>query len=346
MMTGTIDHLIYESEICPWLPPEMIDCHTHVGLRQNCGHISRKRRSQNWALEVGLWQSWDQLRETYLSLFPKQRVSALAFGTALREADFEAENAYVIAGASDSRNDAWALFATRPEWNAGMIEDAMSAGFLGIKPYPDLVPQDRVDVGIYDFVPKEHLKVLDEHSGILMLHLPREGRIGDPDNIRELLEIADRYPSVRLVVAHVGRAYCLPTAQKGLPHLTDATGIYFDTAANLNSDVFQYALETVGPDRLLFGSDLPITMMRGFREHVGQTYTNFTNGPYTWNTNRRSHEEEVAYTYFIYEELRALIRAFRATGLGKDAFRKLMYSNAINLLGIPARNSDSAVAAR
>lgn len=344
-MTGEVDRLIYESEIAPWLPPEIIDIHTHIGLRENCGPISRDRQAQNWALEVGLWQSWTQLRETYASLFPRQRVSALVFGTVLPEADFTSENAYVMDGARDTRNKAWALFATRPEWSARMIEDAMSSGFLGIKPYPDLAPQATTEVSICDFVPRDHLKILNEFGGILMLHLPRKARIADPDNIRELLEIAESYPSIKLIVAHIGRAYCLPTAKKGLPPLVDAKGIYFDTAANVNPEVFQYALEIVGPDRILFGSDLPIMLMRGTREHDGEKYANFTNGSYSWNTNRRSSEEEAGYTYFIYEELRALIRACEATGYGKDTFRKIMYANARDLLGIYAHSSSSLLSA-
>lgn len=346
MVTTEVDRLVYESEIAPWLPPEIIDCHTHVGVPENCGPIGPERRAQNWALEVGLWQSWEQLRKTYAAIFPLQRVSALVFGTALLEADFAAENAYVMAGARDPRNDAWALLTTRPEWSAGKIVDAMSAGFLGIKPYPDLAPQASTEVSIYDFVPREHLAALNELSGILMLHLPRKARIADPDNIRELLEISETYPSIKLIVAHIGRAYCLPTAEQGLPHLAQAAGICFDTAANVNSEVFQYALETIGPDRILFGTDLPIMLMRGVREHNGTAYTNFTSGPYSWNTNRRSPEQEASYTYFIYEELRALVKAFQAAGLGKEAFRKVMYTNAATLMNVAARATTGALAAK
>ena len=207
-----------------------------------------------------------------------------------------------------------------------------SQGFLGIKPYPDLAPHGTNEVSIYDFLPRAHLAVLDKFGGILMLHLPRHGRLGDAHNIREVLEIHESYPSVKLILAHIGRAYCLPAAERGLPHLVDARRIYFDTAANLNADVFQYALEVVGPDRLLFGSDLPVTMMRGVREHIGEEYINYTDGPYSWNTNRKSPEEEANYTYYVYEELRALIRAVERAGLGFDALEKILYSNSAGLL--------------
>ena len=332
MAVRPVDERIYKEELSPRLPAEIIDCHVHIGLPEHIGPVSPERRAAIWALEVADYQSWEQLRDNYRLLFPNQKVSALVFGGVYREVATERNNDYVLAGISDPINSARGLIVTRPEWDASMVESALSRGFLGVKPYPDLAPQRTNEVGIYDFLPRAHLAVLDKFGGILMLHLPRSGRIGDADNIREVLEIYESYPSIKLILAHIGRAYCLPTAERGLPHLIDAERIYFDTAANLNADVFQYALETVGPDRLLFGSDLPITLMRGVREHIGDKYVNYTDGPYSWNTNRRSPEEEANYTYYLYEELRALIRAVERAGLGSDALEKILYSNSAGLL--------------
>ena len=328
---------VYEEELRSWLPPRILDCHVHVSLAEHCGPISPERLKQNWAMEIDMDQSWKRLRDNYRILFPDQEVAALAFGITYREVDIESNNEYVIAGASDPRNRARALFVTRPEWEASRIAEAMSRGFLGIKPYPDLALRESNEVSIFDFVTPGQLAALNELGGILMLHLPRQGRLADPDNIREVLEIHESYPSIKLILAHIGRAFCLPTAQRGLPHFVDAPGIYFDTAANLNPDVFQYAIETVGPKRLLFGSDLPITLIRGMREHVGERYINYTDGPYSWNTNRKSPEEEAKYTCFVYEELRALRKAIERSGLGSDAVEMIMYSNSAELMGISAR---------
>jgi predicted TIM-barrel fold metal-dependent hydrolase len=344
MMAGNtaIDRLVYEEEIDPWLPGRIIDCHCHVGLPEHCGPVSPERYKEIWALEVGLHQSWEEMRDNYRALFPRQEVSALVFGGVHRELDTARGNDYVLAGLSEARNNAEGLLVTRPEWDAGKITEAMSNGFLGIKPYPDLAPQGGRQASIYDFVPREHLAAVNRLSGILMLHLPRPGRLGDPDNIRELIEISELYPSIKLIVPHIGRAFCLPTAKRGLPHFAGRSGVYFDTSANLNADVFQYALETVGPDRLLFGSDLPVTMMRGVREHVGERYINYTDGPYSWNTNRKSPEEEANYTYYLYEELRALIKAIQRSGLGIDSMEKMLYSNSARLFGKPVGSNGSA----
>lgn len=332
MDNRAIDRKVYEEELAPWLPPRIIDCHVHVGLPEHCRPPSPDRLQANWAMEVGAEQSWERLREVSRVLFPRQEVGALVFGVPFREVDLEKSNDYVLSGAADPANKSRGLFITRPEWSVEAIENAFERGFVGIKPYPDLAPESAAGPSIYDFVPRSHLAALDGLGGILMLHLPRRGRLADPDNIREILEISDRHPRIRLIVAHIGRAFCLPAAERGLPHFADRPGVYFDTSANLNADVFHLALQTVGPERILYGSDLPITLMHGMREHVGESYINYTDGDYSWNTNRKSPEEEASYTYFLYEELRAIIEAVRRVGLGRDAVEKILYSNSAGLI--------------
>ncbi len=321
-----IDTRVYEDELCPWLPDKIIDCHVHIGIPEHCGPISEKRIQADWAMEVGVQQSWDDWRAANAALLPKQHISALVMGVPFREMYLDRNNDYVISGITDSGTRA--LFVTRPEWDAEEIDKAFERGFVGIKPYPDFAPESDHEPSIYDFLPKPHMEVLDRRAGILMLHIPRAGRLADPDNIREVLEINDTYPAIKLIVAHVGRSFCLPTAQKGLPHFADRPGICFDIAANLNADVFSYAFNVVGPERILYGSDLPITLMRGIREYVGEKYINFTDGAYSWNTNRKPPEVEATYTYFLYEQLRALIKAAKH----REIIQQVMFSNMAGLL--------------
>ena len=334
MDNRAIDRLVYDQELSPHLPSTIIDCHVHIGLSEHWGPVSPERYAEIWAMEVAEEQSWEQLQSAYRLLFPEQEVHALAFGFVYREVDIERNNAYLRAGISDPRNNAHGLFVTRPEYDPSAISEAMSQGFLGIKPYPDLAAQATQEVSVYDFLPRAHLGVLDQLGGILMLHLPRKGRLGDPDNIREVLEISETFAAIKIVIAHIGRAYCLPAAQRGLPRLVERQGLYFDTSANLNAEVFQYALETIGPDHLLFGSDLPVTLMRGKREHIGEQYINWTDGAYSWNLNRKGPDEEANYTFYLYEQLRALIKAVERSGLGLEALEKILYSNSARLLGI------------
>lgn len=331
------DIRIYEEELCPWLPERIIDGHVHIGLNEHCAPISEERLRTNWAYEVGVTQSWESYRQAVEALFPKQQVSALVMGVPFREMDLALNNEYVISGVPGP--DTKALFMSSPDWSPDVIEQAFERGFVGLKPYPDLVVSDSPP-SIFDFLPHEHLKVLDRRSGILLLHIPRPGRIADRDNIAEIREICSRYPNVKVIVAHIGRAFCLPTALAGLPSLADCRNLWFDNSANLNADVMAFAIELLGPERIIYGSDLPITLIRGMREYDGDNYTNFTDGDYSWNTVRKPPEVEATYTYYLYEELRALIAGVRRAGLGREAVARIMYSNIAGLMYSDSPRSD------
>jgi len=331
-----IDRKVYDEELSPRLPSKIIDMHVHIGLAEHIGPITEERKKSNWAYEVGLSQSWEELRGNLGMLFPGREVEVLAFGVPLREVDLELNNAYVLSGLRDPANRANGLLVTRPEWPARMIDEAIRAGFAGIKPYPDLAPSGDPEPGIHEFLPREHLEALEQHRAILTLHLPRKGRLADPDNIREIRRISRDYPHVKIILAHIGRSFCLPTAQRGLPALAGLPNVWYDISAVMNADVIAYALETVGEDRLLYGSDLPITLIHGYREHVGETYINYTDGDFSWNTNRKPPEVEAMYTYYLYQELRALLAAVERLGLGKAVLERVMYANAAELLHLGA----------
>ncbi|MDH7601000.1 MAG: amidohydrolase family protein [Armatimonadota bacterium] len=333
MEVRPVDQRVYTEELRPWLPSTVIDAHVHIGLAEHIGPISEERKKENWAYEVGLDQSWEDLWRYLRALFPDLEVRVLAFGIPLREVDLERNNEYVLDGASRFSQYAKALYVSRPDYPASMLESAFSRGFLGVKPYPDLVLSGKEEPGVYDVVPRHHLELVNRRAGIVMLHLPKKGRIADPDNIRDLIDLSHTYPSAKIIVAHVGRSFCLPTAQSALPALVGLPNVWYDIAAVMNPDVIEYAIRTLGLDRVLYGSDLPITLIRGYREHIGEIYINYTDGDYSWNTNRKPPDVEANYTYYLYEELKALIAAARRIGNARAVLRKVMFDNAAELLG-------------
>jgi predicted TIM-barrel fold metal-dependent hydrolase len=136
-----------------------------------------------------------------------------------------------------------------------------------------------------------------------------------------------------LVLAHLGRSYTLPHAQESLPQLADDEGLYFDLSAVLNPEVLRFALETIGPDRLLYGTDNPILYMRGRRQWRGRTYVNRTSHPFFFNRDREPPEVEARYTLYLYEALRALRQACEQVGLDRRQVEALFHDNARRLIG-------------
>lgn len=323
-----VDRRFWEERLESYLPPRLFDAHRHVWLAEHLGPSWPGRKRTDWASEVAGPESLQHAALGYSLLFPGREVCYLAFGVPHRECRLEENNAYLSRGLEGTSSAALAL--TDPQWSAERVAEALRAPrIIGIKPYQDLLPNfTGEDVSVFDFCPHEHLDVLNERGAWLTLHLPRRERLAAPENITEVREIRRRYPRVILVIAHVGRSYAGRYAREGLPALAEDEGIFFDTSALLNPAVYALAMDRIGPQRLLFGSDFPILYMRGRRCWEGDRYINLTSGDYSWNVNREPPEVEATYTLFIYEALAACVDMARCLGYGEAELEAMLHGNA------------------
>ena len=323
-----VDRRFWAERIEGFLPTRIFDAHRHVARPEHVAAIPSRQRMANWAYEVAHYETFEQAEEGYSQLFPGRFVSYLAFGFPYQGCHVDENNAYVAQGVM--KTDRVALAMTRPDWEAEQVLELLRhPRVIGIKPYQELIPNfaDQ-EVSVFDFCPCQHLEALNAVGGWLTLHLPRKERLADPRNLAEVQEIRERYPRIVLVLAHIGRSYAGGYARRGLRALCDDDGILFDTSAVLNPAVHAVALDRVGPERLLFGSDFPILYMRGRRKWAGDRYINLTSGNYSWNRNREPPEVEATYTLYIYEAMAACIDACRQLGFGEAELRAIFHDNA------------------
>jgi predicted TIM-barrel fold metal-dependent hydrolase len=202
------DKVVYEQELKDFLPQRLFDVHTHVWLdshRLPEEGESEEKRTVSWPELVALDNSIEDLQETYRLMFPGKEVNALMF---LNNACTEEANGYVADCAR--RSGFPALYFSHPSQSADEVEEKIRAGgFLGIKSYLDFAPAyiPSGEIRIFDFFPKHQLERMDKLGAIVMLHIPRSGRLKDPVNLAQIAEIKREFPNVRLIVAHIGRAY-------------------------------------------------------------------------------------------------------------------------------------------
>jgi predicted TIM-barrel fold metal-dependent hydrolase len=341
-----VDRQFYAEHIRDFVPDRIIDVHTHVWLeRFRAPNPTPPLRAVTWSSRVARENSIEDLLESYRLMFPEKQVTPLLFGNVMsREDDADGGNAYV------SRNAGChgfpALIFSLPTWDAAELERRIEAGgFIGAKGYLTLsdpgIPEDEIQ--IYDFFPPHQLEVLSRRGWILMLHIPRRGRLRDPVNLRQLLEIEERYPGLRLIVAHVGRAYCPEDVGSAFDVLKSSRRMMFDIAANSNQWVFEQLIRAVGPRRVLFGSDLPIVRMRTRRICEKGSYINLVPAGLYGDVSRDPHLREVsgpeadALTFFLYEEIAAFRRAADATGLSRLDVAAVFHDNAARLLAAAGR---------
>lgn len=332
------DRRIYEEELRDFLPEKILDVHAHVWLQKFFPPPAKAEngRSVTWPSLVARDDSIEDLQETYRLLFPGKDVKALIFSNAGRS---QAANDYV---AESSRQSGFpALYFSAPEQSPDEVERQIrKGGFLGIKSYLSLSPAyiPEAEIRIFDFFPKAQLRRMDEMGAIVMLHIPRHGRLKDPVNLAQILEIKEEFPNIRLIIAHIGRAYTRPDVGDAFSQLDKAPSLMYDFCANCNEYAITEVLRHAGAKHVMFGLDMPILRMRTRRIEEDGFYVNLVPPGLYGDPSQDPHLREVSpeeapgITFFAYEELLAFKRACAALGLTRQDIEDVMCNNACALI--------------
>ncbi len=330
-----VDRRFWDEHLEGWLPPRIFDAHTHVNEpRFRLEPMTDAKRRQYWVSEVSEPIGAADADRCHRLVFPNRELSCLVFGHPSLDYDIAGSNAQLQ---KDCVARGWyRLAVVAPDWPAERVASELDLPrTLGVKVYYGLIPgqdpttRDKyLEASIFDFLPHHQLELLDERRAWVTLHVPKADRLGHPDNIAEIRAIRRQYPAIRLVIAHLGRSYTMPHAEESLPQLADDEGLYFDNSAVLNPDVHRFAIETLGPRRILYGTDNPVFYMRGRRQWHGRTYVNRTSYPFHFNRDREPPEVEARYTLTMYEALRALKQACEQLGLARDDVEAILHGTA------------------
>lgn len=331
-----VDRRFYDERLRGFVPERIIDVHTHIWRSADypSGAALGDARTVSWPGKVAADNPIEDLLESYRLLLPGKTVTPLVFPS-LPERNLDVINDY--AAEASQRAKVPALIFSHPAWSAGEFERRVRAGgFLGAKSYLTVAPAylPTKEIRILDYFPPHQLEVLNRRGWMMMLHIPRDGRLQDPVNLAQMLEIERNYPHIKLIIAHVGRAYCNHDVGNAFEVLAASKTMYFDFSANTNDWVFEQLLRCVGPKRVLYGTDMPILRMRMRRVTEGDHYVNLVpKGLYgdvsgDKNMGEVEGEEAEGLTFFLYEEIDAFRRAAERLGLSRGDVEDAFYNNA------------------
>ena len=336
-----VDIDFYEQRIKDFLPDKIIDTHSHIFLDSLMDYGNdRADRIKAWPLMVAGENSIEDLVEGYRLFFPDKEVMPIFCpGNVRSRSSIGRLNQYCKSCAEEYEYPYLALL--NPDWSGKQVESATkNSNCMGAKVYltfaPDYIPTK--EIRIFDFLPHHQLEVLNSNGLAVLLHIARTKRLRDPLNIAQLLEIEKRYPDVKLIVAHVGRAYCIEDVGNAFEVLKKTKNIVFDLAANTNAEVFEMLIEAVGPGRILFGSDEPVSRMRMKRICENGKYINLIAKEAYGDVSNERHMREVPkeesdkFTFFIYEIIDAFRRAAEKTGLTDNDIEDVFYNNALRMI--------------
>lgn len=186
------DRKIYETELRDFLPDEIFDVHAHIWRDElRIKHKDEPKRKVTWPTLVAKDDPIEDLAETYRLMFPGKKVCALVFAN---EGGNERLNDYVKKSSAAAGFPA--LYFSHPSQSGEEVESRIrDGGFVGIKSYLDLSPSyiPEREIRIFDFFPEKQLEVMNRIGAIVMLHIPRPGRLKDPVNLAQIAEIKEKY---------------------------------------------------------------------------------------------------------------------------------------------------------
>jgi predicted TIM-barrel fold metal-dependent hydrolase len=214
--------------------------------------------------------------------------------------------------------------------------------FVGVKPYFDLLGKSNYETRMGEFVPDDLLDFMDAEGLVMMLHTAGLG-MGEPDNQSFVLDALERWPRLRIVLAHMGRYLEVEdfmrfadSAVFGHPRL------YLEMSSASRVEVYERTLSDPSThDRLLFGSDLPFGAITGVEDWSAETGPVFvTRDRYSWSdeeVDRRFADKATGLTYNTYHVIDAFRRALDKALPDPDAAgrvkRRVFRDNALSLFG-------------
>jgi glutamate-1-semialdehyde 2,1-aminomutase len=326
------DHEMIAREVEPFLPGQVFDAHAHLVCAAHFAPSARPAQLEGNPDRLGLAEY-----QRYIDwIHPNGRtIGGLFFGLAFT-GDRNANNAFVAAEVAAGRMRGMAAFGqliVAPGDDPDQVrEQVRRDGFVGLKCYHTLARVDGPtwNAPIEVYLDEEHVRVAHELGLSVTLHMVRDRALADPLNQATIRRYCERYPNMRLILAHAARGFNPWHTIEGIDSLRGLGNVWFDTSAVTEAGAFEAIVETMGHERLLYGSDFYISHLRGRCVAVGDSFHWF----YAEDMNLEERHIRLRPALIGLESLRSLRLAARRLKLTDSQVEDIFYNNAAQLFAL------------
>lgn len=330
------DRELFDRFLRDFVPPDAFDAHAHL---YDLRHLAPEAQPADFAAApqidhdvlVGSMRQWMGDRVVRDGLY---------FPFPVRHLDCPAANAF-LADALQGRPGCRGLMMIRPQDDPAAVEaQLMRHGFVGFKVYHVFAArQDTFHAEQGEFLPEWAWQLADRHGLVIMMHQVLPHAMSDPRNQSYVREHCLRYPGARLILAHAARGFNARHTIDGIDSLRGLDNVYFDTSAVCEAAAFEAILRTFGPTRLLYGSDFPVSEIRGRAVSAGDGFFWLYDHNSQWGGWPHATPQLVGI-----ESLLALQQACRTMGLIDRDVERIFGDNARQLLGLRHATGDGVQA--
>ena len=284
------DQQFLEREILPFLPDRIIDAHAHLFCHEHYPDGVPRAGLETTPPRLGLaefahYSEW---------LHPGGRVvGGLFFGLAFL-GDRQANNEFIAAeiqGTSPLAVNSRGQLIISPDMDAETIlDDVRRLGMTGLKCYHTMAPLNprlgtpESGAGFYTagdptwtapieaYLPEEHVAAANTLGLTITLHMVRDRALADPVNQAAIRRYCESYPSMRLILAHAARGFNPWHTIEGIESLRGLENVWFDTSAVTEAGAFEAIVETMGHEKLMYGTDFHVSHTRGRCIAIGDSF--------------------------------------------------------------------------
>ena len=255
------DVTLFNRHLRNFVPPGAFDAHAHFYDRSHIGPTFQTSYLKD-APQPGGWVAYQE----QVSKWMRDRTPSggLFFPMPRKGMDMAAANRF-LAEQTAHVEQLKALMLIQPKDDPDQVDDQIEAhGFVGLKVY--LVYADRLDpynAEIAEFLPEWAWQISNQRGLAIMLHMVKPQAIADTANQNYIREHCLRYPDTNLILAHCARSFNVGHILEGLESLRGLDNIYFDNSSICEPQPVEEILRIFGPTRLMFGTDFPVSELRG-----------------------------------------------------------------------------------
>jgi len=184
--------------------------------------------------------------------------------------------------------------------------------------------------GIGEYLPEAAWQVADERGMCITLHMVRDLALADEGNMAYICEMAAKYPNAKLILAHAGRGFAGWTVIENVDKLAPYPNVYFDLSAVCEPLQFVEIIRTVGHKRVFWGTDYPVSMLRGKCISIGAEFL------WLYKEQLAACGSKTNFNAYLVgvEALLAVRAACRVLNLDRQAVEDIFYNNAMEFFGL------------
>lgn len=199
-------------------------------------------------------------------------------------------------------------------------------GLKGFKCYHCFADRPNTwEADIPEYLPEELVKVADEESLIITLHMVKSRALADESNIHWIRHYSKNYPNIKLILAHSARGFQPSHNFEALDRIADLQNVYFDVSANCEPLAHQSIMRTMGHRRLMYGTDFGLAShTRGRSVSVADTFLWLYDDTPVWKEKHKT----IHPVLIMLESLRSLKWACWSEKLTDTQIEDIFWNNA------------------